>query len=259
MTAIITGASSGIGKDMARILAEKSYDLVLIARSGNKLNEIKHELQDKFNIKVFIIIIDLSLPESPEIISKIIEDNTIKVDILINNAGYGINEYFVNIPFERENAMLNLLINNQVYLTKLLIPEMIKNKSGFIMNVSSTGAFQPTPTYSSYAAAKAFVLNFSIALGYELKKYNIHVSALCPGFTKTGFQQASDHKEIRAIAKYSMMSSEEVAKIAIKNMFKKKKIIIPGKFNQFGAFITRFISKPYLAKMAFDVVGFDEN
>jgi len=256
MTALITGASSGIGKDIAYILANLKYDLVLVARSGNKLNKIKHELEEKYQIKVINIIIDLSLSESPEIILKVIKDYNITIDILINNAGYGINNYFKDIPFEKENAMLQLLINNQIHLTKLFLPGMIEKKSGYILNVSSTAAFQPTPTYSSYAASKAFTLSFSGALGYELKKHNIHVCVLCPGFTKTGFQEASDHKKLSSISKATMMSSQKVAQIAINKMFKKKKVIIPGLFNKFGALMTRFLPIPLLAKLAFGVVGF---
>ena len=259
MTALITGASSGIGKDIAYILANKKYNLVLVARSGNKLNEIKHDLENQFNINVLIVIVDLSLPDAPQIIFDAIKNNNISVNILINNAGYGINEYFKNITFDRENSMLNLLINNQVHLTKLLLIGMIKNNSGYILNVSSTGAFQPTPTYTSYAAAKAFTLSFSLALGVEVKKYNIHVSVLCPGFTKTGFQEASQHKKFNPISKITMMDSKKVAEIAIQKMFKKRSVIIPGAFNKFGAFITRFLPNKKLAKMAFGVVGFNEN
>ena len=257
--ALITGASGGIGKDMARILAARGYNLILVARNEDKLKENKDEIEKEYNINVEVILNDLSRADAPEYIFDEVNKKNIHIDVLINNAGYGINEYFKNIPFERENIMLNLLVNNLIHITKLFVKGMIEKKSGYILNVSSTAAFQPSPTYSSYGAAKGFVFNFTIALAHELQNHEVKCSVVCPGVTLTGFKEASEHKADNFYQRNTAMTSERVAKIAIDGLFRGKKIIVPGIFNQFGVFLTRFFPRYFAAKVAFNAAGFSEN
>ena len=258
-TALITGASSGIGFEMAKILAAKGVNLVLAARRRENLEELKNQIGKLHPVKTLIIPIDLSLPESPKELYRQTAGPGIAVDILINNAGYGIHRNFFDTPSEQSEAMLNLLMNSLMKITYLYGKEMVARKTGYILNVGSTGAFQPTPTYAAYAAAKSFVLNFSVALNHELKETGVSVSVLCPGVTLTEFQRVAGHKNTSWFMKLTRMTADKVARKAIKGMFRRKPVIITGGFNRINAYMVRLFPIPLAGSIAASAMGKPEN
>ena len=257
--ALITGASSGIGADMSRILAEKGYNLVIAARREEKLEALKREILEKYDkIDIKVIPIDLSLKESPEILYNKIKESDIQIDILVNNAGYGIHDYFIDIPWEAERTMLNLLVFNLTRLTKFFVKDMVERNSGFILQVSSIGAFQPTPSYATYAAAKSFVFNFGLALNYELRKTKVKCCVLCPGVTITGFQQAAGHTKETFFMKLTKKSSQKVAKAGIEGMFRGKYFVVPGILNSINSKFMSILPRKWAAKLALWGMGTPE-
>ena len=256
--ALVSGASSGIGREISKILAEKGCNLIVVARREEKLQELQKEIIENHKIDVKVIPIDLSLKESPEFLYRTIKQSGINIDILINNAGYGIHDYFIDTKWEKEETMLNLLIMNLVHLTKLFVKDMVKKNYGFILQVSSIGAFQPTPSYATYSAAKSFVLNFGIALNYELRKTKVKCCVLCPGVTITGFQEAAGHTGQTFFMKLTKTMSQKVAKAGIKGMFKGKYFVVPGLFNSLNSILLNILPKKLAAKLALWAMGLPE-
>lgn len=254
-TALITGASSGIGFEMAKIFAQANVNLVLVARRKKNLEDLKKAINEKSKVKIDIISMDMSLPNSPKDLHKKTKKLGSKIDILINNAGYGIYGKFLDSTIEENDSMIMLLVNNLVKTTHLYAKDMAADKFGFVLNVSSVGAFQPTPYYSTYAAAKSFVLNFSIALNHELAGTGVSVSALCPGFTATEFQQVANQKKISKLMEFSMMSAEEVAKTGIQEMLRRKPVIVPGAINQFNTSIVKMLPLNTSSSIAASAIG----
>src|SRR5450759_4294399 len=186
-TALITGSSSGIGLELARIHAENGGNLVLVARSKNKLDELKEELENKYNVQVYTIGKDLSLPDSARDVYAELGQQNISVDYLINNAGFGDFGFFAESDWNKQEKMINLNITALAHLTRLFLPDMIKRGDGKILNLASTASFQPGPAMSVYFATKAFVLSFSEAVNNEVRDKGVTVTALCPGSTESGF------------------------------------------------------------------------
>lgn len=234
--ALITGASGGIGLDLAELFAEDKINLILVARSENKLNEIAKNFERKYNIKVYTIAKDLSKEKSALELFNEVTSKNLKVEFLVNNAGFGSYKDFVSEDWEVYNRMLNLNIISLVYLSHLFANEMIKNGYGKILNVASTAGFQPIPGLNIYSATKAFVLSFSEALHHELKDKRITVTTLCPGSTITNFHKTAGLKGRRFIA----MKSKTVAKCAYNAMMKGKQTTIPGIMNKISVFTIRF-------------------
>ncbi|MCX8056053.1 MAG: SDR family oxidoreductase [Ignavibacteria bacterium] len=243
-TVLITGASFGIGYELAKIFAKEKYNLILTARSEDKLNQIKEELQNS-DIQIVTLAKDLSKPEAPKELFDEIKKLKINLDILINNAGFGLLGPFKELELQAQLDMIQLNITSLVHLTYLFLPEMIERKSGKIMNVASTAAFQPGPNMAVYYATKAFVLSFSEALYSELKDYGITVSALCPGPTKTEFQKRArmENINLERAKLIPYMSAEEVARIGYDGLMKGKRVIIPGFLNKFGTKLVRIFPK----------------
>ena len=219
MKALVTGASSGIGRDMAKYLAKKGYDLILVARRQNLLEEIKSEIN---NVNVEIEVMDISNKENCEVLFKKYPN----VDILINNAGFGKFGEFKDIDLETEINMINTNIIAVHVLTKLYLQEMVKRDRGYILNVSSIAGILPGgPLMATYYATKAYVVSFTRGIMQELKEKNsnVHICALCPGPVKTNFDNVAN-------VQFSLkgLSSDYVAKYAIDKMFQRKNIIIPG-------------------------------
>ncbi len=252
--ALITGASSGIGRDIAVLLAARGMNLIIVARRRDRLEELKKEIQEKHDVQVDILTMDLSTPESPRELHTAVTELERPVDILINNAGFGIKDYFIDIDFEKENSMLNLMLNNVVHCTKLFVRDMVKQKRGIVMNVSSVGAFQPTPVYNTYAAAKTFILHFSIALNHELQNTGVQCCVLCPGFTITEFQKVAKD-ELNASISMPKMTSREVAEIAVKKMLKGKVVIVPGLINRFNSKLSRILPYSTVTSVAAKSIG----
>ncbi len=227
-TALITGASDGIGLELARIHAENGDNLVLVARSENKLNDLKKELEEKKNIKVYTIIKDLSVQGSAKVIYDEVKLQNIEIDYLINNAGFGDFSLFTQSDWSRQEQMMNLNVITLTHLTWLFLPEMIRRKYGKIMNLASTAAFVPGPYMSVYFATKAFVLSFSQAVNEEVREHGVTVTALCPGPTRSGFQAAASMHDVGYFDNSKFPSSRDVALYGYKAMMKGKAVAVHG-------------------------------
>jgi short-subunit dehydrogenase len=247
-TALITGASGGIGLELARIHASKQDDVVLIARSADKLQEIALELQSKYQVKARILALDLSAEGAAETVFAFTTSEGIHVDYLINNAGFGDFGLFASSDWEKQHRMIELNITTLSRLCHLYLPAMIGKGRGKIMNVASTAAFQPGPTMAVYYATKAYVLHFSEALSNELQGTGITVTALCPGATESGFQQAAAMEESRLVKGRKLPSSREVAEYGYKAMMRGKTVAIHGWMNFLMANAVRFAPRSITLK-----------
>lgn len=229
--AVVTGASSGIGVAFAKLLAKKGYHLILVARRTAMLETLKQEIQqDNQMSDIHIITLDLSANDSSDKLLDYTQKNKLNITVFINNAGFGTSGDFLNTPIEKTLEMLQLNMVTLTKLTYLFGNEMKKNNSGYILQVSSVGAFQPTPGFAAYAASKAYVMSFGEALDYELKGSNVSVTTLYPGATKTEFFEVADLK-VNPLVSKTLKSPEEVAAIALDAMFKRKRSVVPGFLN----------------------------
>ena len=249
-TALITGASNGIGMELARIHASKGGDLVLVARSLSKLEELKNELESRYKINVYTIGKDLSVIGSSAEVFNETTAQKIQIDYLINNAGFGDFGMFAETDPKKELQMINLNITTLTQITKLYIQEMVKRRSGKIMNVASTAAFQPGPAMAVYCATKAYVLSFSEAISNEVKDKGVSVTALCPGATISGFQSASAMEESKLFKNKKLPTSKEVAEYGYRSMMKGKTVAIHGIFNYLMASSVGFMPRALVLKTA---------
>jgi len=248
-TALITGASNGIGKELAYLFAKHQYNVVLVARNEQKLTQIASELEHNFGITAHVITQDLSSKEADEIIANQLHEKRIEIDVLVNNAGFGLYGEFAHTSLDEEIRMIQVNITTLTAITKRLIPHMIKRKSGRILNVASTAAFQPGPLMSVYYATKAYVLSFSEALANELKDYNITVTALCPGPTKTGFSEQAKLGESKLFNRMKVMDVKTVAQIGYKSLMEGKTVVIPGIQNKLLTSSVRFLPRKVVTKI----------
>lgn len=248
-TALITGSSGGIGYQLARIHAEKGDNLVLVARRKNKLDELKSELEEKYKVHVYTIGKDLFLPDAAREVYDELKQHNISIDYLINNAGLGDIGLFAESDWHKQEKMINLNITSLIHFTWLFLQDMIKRKSGRILNVASTASFQPGPTMSVYFATKAFVLSFSEAIGSEVVDKGITVTALCPGSTETGFHSAAINGR-RELRQRKLPSSRKIAEYGYGAMMKGKSVAIPGLKNKFLATLVRFVPRSVVVKVA---------
>jgi short-subunit dehydrogenase len=228
---------------------------VVTARNADRLADLERELESELKVDVRTVPLDLALPGAPHALLEKISALGLDVDILVNNAGYGIHKYFIDTPWEDDADMIRLLVDNLVTATKLFLPPMVKRRRGFLLHTSSVGAFQPTPSYATYAAAKSFVLSFSIALRRELLGTGVSSSVLCPGVTYTGFQKAAGHERTNAFMRSAGMTSARVARIAVRNMLRGKALIVPGIANTVNAFVIRLLPKTAAAAVAAIAMG----
>lgn len=249
-TALITGATSGIGYELAYIHAKQGGNLVLVARSKDKLEQIKMDLENKFKIDTYIIEKDLSTKDSAKEVYDELIKNNITVDYLINNAGFGDYGFFNESDWGKLERMINLNITALTQLTKLFLYDMIKRGNGKIMNVASTAAFQSGPTMAVYYATKAYVLSFSEAINNEVKNSGVTVTTLCPGATQSGFQEAASLQESRLVKGRKLPTSEEVAEYGYNAMLKGKSVAIHGILNYLLANSVRFFPRSAVVKIA---------
>jgi len=248
---LITGATTGIGYELAKLFAKDKFDIIIIARNEIKLRQTAAELQKDYKVNVKIISKDLSDQKSAaEIYNELIKEN-INVDILVNNAGFGSLGAFSESDPENDLDMINLNITSLVILNRLFLNDMIKKNSGKIMNVASTAAFQPGPYMAVYYATKAFALSFSEAVSEELSGTNVTVSCLCPGPTETEFQNRAGIAETKMMNRrnFTVMTAENVALTGYKKMMKGKRIIIPGFTNKAGAFFVKLFPRKIISKI----------
>jgi len=249
-TALITGASSGIGLELAKIHAAKGGNLVLVARSKSKLDELKYELEKKYSISVYTIGKDLSLPNSAAAVYAEIKQQNITVDYLINNAGFGDYGLFFDSVWEKQEQMINLNITTLTHFTRLFLKDMVDRKSGKIMNLASTASFQPGPTMAVYCATKSYVLSFSEAINNEVREFGVTVTALCPGATISGFMAASSLEGSNLFENKKLPSSKEVAEFGYKSMMKGRAVAIHGFMNTLMANSSRFAPRSIVVRIA---------
>ncbi|RED99766.1 SDR family NAD(P)-dependent oxidoreductase [Marinoscillum furvescens] len=247
-TALITGASSGIGKELARLHASRGGDLIIVARSTTKLLELKDELEAAHEVKVMAIPKDLSIPDSALEVYEAVQEAGLEVEYLINNAGFGDFGLYHETNWEREEMMINLNILALCQLTKLFGSDMVKRRSGKIMQVSSTAAFQPGPLMSVYYATKHFVQAYSEGLYEEWKEFGVSVTALCPGATESEFAKTADMQESGLFKGKNLPTSAEVASFGYEAMLKGEVVAIHGKRNALMAKSTKFVPKKLLLK-----------
>lgn len=242
MKALVTGASSGIGRDIARELSKKGYDLVIVARNKERLEELKQELKTK----VEVISLDLSKKENCMKLHEEVKD----IDVLINNAGFGDFGKFVDTDIEKEIQMIELNITSVHLLTKLYLKDMVKENKGRILNVASIAGFMPGPLMATYYATKNYIVRLSEAIREELKKQksDVKISILCPGPVKTNFNNVANVKfELHSL------TSEYVAKYAVKEMLKNKFYIVPGLTIKVLKFLSKITPTPILAKCTYQM------
>lgn len=248
-TALITGASSGIGLELARVHASKGGDLVLVARNKARLDELKTELEKTYKVKVFTIGKDLSAPDSAQDVYNQITKNNIQVDYLINNAGFGDFGMFADSDWNKELQMINLNITTLTQFTKLYIKDMVSRGSGKVMNIASTAAFQSGPTMAVYYATKAYVLSFSEAINNEVSNKGVTVTTLCPGPTESGFQSAAAMEESALVKGKKLPTSKQVADYGYKSMINGKTVAIHGLMNYLMANSVRFFPRSIVVKI----------
>lgn len=244
MKALVTGASSGIGRDMALYLASLGYELILVGRDKEKLEK----LQNSLNVNSKIIIADLSIETKVKEVYIMTKNENI--DVLINNAGFGGFGKFYETDLNNEMEMINTNVIAPHLLTKLFLRDMVKRNSGYILNVASSAAFGPGPLMATYYATKAYVNNLTEAINEELRREdsNVFVCSLCPGPVDTNFNNvAGVHFGVKA------MNSSDVAKYAIDSMFKKKVVIVPGFKMKLALFGRRFASRKMLRKITYNI------
>jgi short-subunit dehydrogenase len=246
---LITGASSGMGADFARQLAAKGYSLALTARRREAMEALAKEIRSA-RPDTGIEIIDGDLA-SKDCVARILEaTKPLDIEILVNNAGFGAYGPFESIPEEAEETMIAVDVLALMRLTKAFALRMKARGRGFILETASIGAFQPCPLYGSYGAAKAFVLNYGLAVRQELKGSGVGLTVLCPGVTRTGFFDAAKQKNLSKFQESSMADSATVVRGAVKALFGGKAIYVPGAMNALNAFATRFVSRPLAAAVA---------
>lgn len=233
-TALITGASSGIGLELAKLFAKDGSRLILVARESDRLRQAASDLQQISGKAPQVMARDLADPGSAQRIHRDLAGTP--VDFLVNNAGFGLGGPFSQNDRQTELDMIQVNVTSLVDLTKLVLPAMLAQRRGRILNVASTAAFQPGPLMAIYYASKAFVLSFSEAIAEELRGTGVTVTTLCPGPTASDFQRRAGIQNVKLVKNQSMgmMTSEDVAKIGYRGMMEGKVIVIPGLLNKLG-------------------------
>jgi len=243
--ALITGATAGIGYELAKLFAADHFNLVLVARDEARLKNVAAELRDAHNIEALVLPKDLSNSTAPREIFDALRDTP--VSVLLNNAGFGSQGAFADEKLERSLDMVHVNMDALVQLTRFFLPPMLSRRQGRILNVASTAAFQPGPFTNIYYATKAFVFSFSVALAEELAGTGITVTTLCPGFTKTEFHERAGFQ--RSARWLPMMSAHDVAQIGYRGLMNGKRIVIPGWRNKITAAFSRRLPATFTAKI----------
>ncbi len=247
--ALVTGASGGLGADFARELAARGCHLVLVARRAELLAALKAEITAQHKVEVDTITLDLVAAEAPQQLYDQLKADGKAIDVLINNAGHGLYGKFLDIPWPREHDMLELDIVAVVHMTKLFVADMVKRNFGFVLQIASIGAYQPSPLYASYSAAKSFVLNFGEALNYELRRTKVRCTVLSPGVTATDFLKVAGQKATW-YQRRAMMQSKDVVRIGIDSMVRGKSSVVPGLLNAVMVWSNRLMPRRLSAAVA---------
>ncbi len=245
---LVTGASAGIGYELCKQFAKDYHNLILVSRDGERLARVAEELRTHYRVKTKVISKDLSVSSAATEIYQVLSQESIVVEILVNNAGFNVYGSFSETDLSRELEMIQLNLVSLVQLTKLFLPEMIKNRSGKILNVGSTGSYVPGPLNAVYCATKAFVRSFSEALGEEMLGSGVTVTTLCPGATDTEFAKRAQIENIR-LFQGRKMTAEAVAKIGYQALMGGKRTVIAGIENKLQVFSTHFASNSMVTRM----------
>ena len=248
-TALITGGSTGIGYALAKIFAQERYDLVLVARHQEQLTEASDELTRRYGLSVKTMVKDLSRPTAAEEIIAELHRESIRIDVLVNNAGFALHGFFVETDLATELNMMQVNMVALTQLTKLLVRDMQERGAGKVLNVASTAAFQPGPRMAVYYASKAYVLRFSEALAEELRGSGVTVTALCPGPTRSGFQDRAHLEGTRMVRSPLMMDPETVARSGYRGLMRGGVVVIPGFMNNLLAVLARLTPRALLMRL----------
>ena len=247
-TALITGASSGIGRSLARLFARDGYDLVLVARRAVVLEELAAELAREGTVNIRVMPIDLADPAAPTRLYADLQRDGVSVDVLVNNAGFGMQGTFAALPVERQLQMIHLNVTALTALTRLLLPHMLEGGRGGVLNVGSTAGFQPGPYMAVYYATKAYVVSFSEALADELSGSGLRITCLAPGPTATAFAAEAGAADSR-LFRGETMTVDEVARIGYEGWQQGKALVIAGARNRWGTFAVRLLPRSYVLKV----------
>ncbi|MCI0451977.1 MAG: SDR family oxidoreductase [Candidatus Latescibacteria bacterium] len=241
--ALVTGASMGLGAEFARLLASEGHDLVLTARSADRLDALKKEIEGLHGVTVRIVVQDLGDPRAPVAIYDDARSAGLEIDVLVNNAGFGMYGLFHQSDLQTELDMIQVNITAVVHLTKLFVRDMVARKRGRILNVASTAGFQPGPLQSVYYATKAFVLSFTEAIANELRGTGVTATALCPGPTPTEFQKRANVGKVRGLKLMMRVDPDVVVRAGYAGMMKGKAVVVPGVLNNVMAFTVRLFPR----------------
>lgn len=248
-TALVTGASSGIGAATARRLAAGGSRLILVARREDRLSALRTELSERHGADVKVLPADLSAEGAAETVARRAVAEAGPVDLLVNNAGFGINRPFVESSPERMVRMLRVNVEALVLLTHALLPSMVERRRGAVLNVASIGGFQAVPYHGLYSASKALVMSFSESLHAELLEHGIHVTCLAPGSTDTEFFDVNDYDMSARLMRGRRMPADVVARIGLDALRNNRLTVLPGVWNRTGIFLQRFLPKRFVLGM----------
>jgi uncharacterized protein len=245
-TALITGASGGIGLELATVFAREKYDLILVARSGGRLNEIAEQLKRQYDTISTVIVADLGQTDAPAKLYAEVQARGLVVDVLVNNAGFGLYGEFDQLDLAQQLNMIQLNVTTLTHLTHLFLQGMKARKRGAVLNVASTAAFLPGPLMAVYYASKAFVLSLSEALAEELAGTGVTVTVLCPGPTQSSFQERAAMQDSKLVQS-NLMSAQEVSEAAYQALQKGQRVVVPGLMNVIQSMLPRFLPRDMVA------------
>jgi short-subunit dehydrogenase len=248
-TVLITGASSGIGLELARLFARNGYNLLLVARNADRLGEVAKELQS-LGVDAKSLAVDLADPTAPQAIYDLIRMENVAIDVLVNNAGFGSHGFFHENDQAVELSMIQVNVVALTHLTRLFLPDLVKRGEGKVLNVASTASFQPGPLMAVYYATKAYVLSFTEAIAEELRGTGVTATALCPGPTLTGFQSRAGAREMRMLKGGLVLDATIVAKVGYDGLMAGKTLVIPGFRNRILSFGVRFTPRRWVTRIA---------
>lgn len=252
--ALVTGASKGIGKAIAHDLAGRGWPVMLVARSEALLQKLKSEIESQYKVPVQVYATDLAHPDVPAQIAEYCRQQGIGIQILVNNAGFGVWESFEKASLAEQESMNALNVSAVVRMCHVFLPLLRQNAEAWIMNVSSLGAYQPLPNMALYGAGKAYVRSFSYALRRELQGSPVSVTCLSPGGVISEFADRAGSNQVVERNKNVTMSAEKCARISLNAMFRRRAETIPGWYNGLGALLTRFLPTTMTAKMAGNIM-----
>lgn len=252
-TALITGASGGLGYEFSKIFASEGYHLVLVARSEGKLYVMKEKLEKAYGINVYVCAQDLSKQDAAMRVWEFVQEKKIAVDVLINDAGFGDFGKFANSDWEKQSDMMQVNIMALTQLTHLFVKPMIERRQGKILNLASIAAFMPGPMMSVYYASKAYVLSFTEALSVELKGTGVSVTALCPGPTNTGFAKNAELGKSRLFKSFEKTTARSIAEYGYEALMTKKVVAAPSKKNKATLFAVRVLPRAVVRRVVYFV------